>query len=690
MGYVDLVLKLEGQFQRWYAIKRLHQHYRSDPGLRAMFVDEARLAGLLRHPNIVSVHDVGEDEDGPFLMMDFVDGVPIAKVIAQAGQTGQPIPLQVAVRIAMEAARGLHAAHEAKAPDGTELRLIHRDVSPQNVLIGFDGGVRLTDFGIAKAIGNSSRTTTGFLKANMGYASPEQLRFEEVDRRSDLFSLGVTLFELLSGERLYENRQGLDGPRRILTEPAPDLGDFRSEAPLDLVELCFELLAKDRERRPATAGEVAARLEAVLAQMVADEGSLELAEYMRLHFEGMRAAQETRLAILRDQAIAREARARSRGRRRLAGAAIGVVLVAAGGFAAWRHWATAPAAVSAVWAGSGWHTCAAQGGTFFCWGKNNEGQLGIGSTRDRTGRWPLSGVRDVVSAAIGTFHTCACTARGELYCWGRNLEGQLGNGGTSDKPALEPVRVAGACKQVAAGWQHACALRPDGTVACWGDNRHGQVGVPPSPSVTGPTVVAGVSGAIQVAANGDFSCARFADGTASCWGANNNGQLGDGSTVERPSPAPVHGLGDAAELALGEYFACARRQTGGIVCWGRNRKIHYDGTPADHSEPVAVPGMTDAVQISTGLDHLCALRASGELRCLGTNERGQLGDGTQRNAAAFVTVSELHGVLSVSAGDVHTCATVPGGVSCWGLNETGQLGDGSKDTRTRPVSAIGF
>lgn len=283
MGYVELCFRREKRFLRWCARKRLHQHFRGDPRFRSMFVDEARLAGLVRHPNVVGVSDVGEDEDGPYLIMDYVEGISLSKAIREL-RGRQSIPMQVAVRICLDVAMGLHAAHEVRSEDGTILNLVHRDVSPQNILIGFDGTVRVTDFGIAKALGNASQTNTGVLKGNMGYLSPEQLQFQEADRRSDFFSLGVTLYELLSGVRLYPNKDGFDGTRRILSEPPPDIGEVRSDVPPELVELLFEMLSKEPDARPRTALEIANRLEGILAPLIAEEGSLTVADHMEQHF----------------------------------------------------------------------------------------------------------------------------------------------------------------------------------------------------------------------------------------------------------------------------------------------------------------------------------------------------------------------------------------------------------------------
>jgi serine/threonine-protein kinase len=284
MGYVEVAMRQEGRFRRLYAVKRLHLHHRGDAGFRAMFMDEARVAGLVRHPNVVSVLDVGEDDDGPFLVMDYVDGVSLGAIIAGLRPADAPLPLALCVTVASQVARGLHAAHELRGEAGELLSLVHRDVSPQNILVGFDGTARVTDFGIAKAFGNVNRTATGLLKGNVGYMSPEQLRFETADRRSDLFSLGVVLFEALARKRLYRNTEPNLSARRILTEPPPDIHEIRADAPPELVQLLFELLAKETDLRPDSALEVAERLEGMLTLMDATDGRFDLATFLGASF----------------------------------------------------------------------------------------------------------------------------------------------------------------------------------------------------------------------------------------------------------------------------------------------------------------------------------------------------------------------------------------------------------------------
>lgn len=338
MGTVDLVLRQEGTFRRLYAIKQPHAGLGDDEGFRQMFLDEGRIAGMLRHPNVVSVLDVGEDERGPFLVMDYVDGVSLQRILHDRGPE-RPLPLVLALRVGAQIAAGLHAAHELTDESGAPIGLVHRDVSPQNILVGFDGIVRLTDFGVAKALGRMTRTSTGVVKGKLGYVSPEQLRYEALDRRSDLFALGVVLHEMLVGQRLYPAHDG-EGPRRILTEPPPDVGLARDGLPAELVELTFELLAKDAEDRPKTAREVMERLDAIRDELVQlGEPDVEVAEFLASSFAEDRAEnEETRRDALAkaergELAVWGEVTPATPSRQNvplLAAAVIGVVLVAFG------------------------------------------------------------------------------------------------------------------------------------------------------------------------------------------------------------------------------------------------------------------------------------------------------------------------------------------------------------------------
>ena len=284
MGEVLLGMRRTESFRRLVAIKRLRPEHRGDPSFRRMFLDEAKIAGLIRHPNVVSVLDVGDDDDGPFLVMDFIESVTVNAMIKALVSEGEQVPVQVAARIVAQVAHGLSAAHELRNAEGTPVRVIHRDISPQNILLGFDGVARLTDFGIAKATTSSQNTTTGLLKGKVGYMSPEQLRFERPTQRSDLFSLGVVLFELLSGRRLYAGSDTVAVAQKILLDPTPDIFAVRDDVPPALIELSFELLAKDPADRPESAYDVAKRLDALVDDLTQEEGALRLEEFLRSQF----------------------------------------------------------------------------------------------------------------------------------------------------------------------------------------------------------------------------------------------------------------------------------------------------------------------------------------------------------------------------------------------------------------------
>ena len=283
MGTVEIVLRQDGDFSRLMAVKRLLPEHQQNEEFRTMFLSEARVAGLLRHPNVVSVLDVGEDEQGPFLVMDYIEGFSLSRLLKATGRAGRLLPVQLCLRIARNIAAGLHAAHELRSREGALLHLVHRDVTPQNVLLSYDGEVLVADFGIAKVMGQTNTTSTGVLKGKLGYMSPEQLRFREPDRRSDLFSLGVVLFELLSCERMYGGK-GTEGARRILEEPPPDILEYRDDVDDSLVALLFDLLAKEPDDRPATAALVAKRLDDAIATLALDEEVLSVKAYLDEHF----------------------------------------------------------------------------------------------------------------------------------------------------------------------------------------------------------------------------------------------------------------------------------------------------------------------------------------------------------------------------------------------------------------------
>ena len=197
-------LVAHGGFARTIAIKRLHPQLVADPEVAATFAEEARLSARIAHANVAAVLDVVVDGDELLLVMEYVHGEALSRLLISSRATGDRVPVPIVNSILCDLLHGLHAAHEATGEDGAPLKLVHRDVSPQNVIVGADGIARVVDFGIAKAIGRAQVTREGQLRGKMPYMAPEQLLRRGVDRRTDVYAAGVIAWEALAGKRLFQ------------------------------------------------------------------------------------------------------------------------------------------------------------------------------------------------------------------------------------------------------------------------------------------------------------------------------------------------------------------------------------------------------------------------------------------------------------------------------------------------------
>jgi serine/threonine-protein kinase len=247
-----------GGFERDVAIKLPHRHVLETSSAAVELVDEAKLAAALRHPNIVSVLDVGEDEAGVHLVMDYVEGESLNALVAASPEAG--LPLGVAMRILLDVLAGLHAAHELRDADGTALGVVHRDVSPQNILVGLDGVSRLADFGVAKVLTRGTSTRTGTIKGKVAYMAPEQARGQAIDRRSDVWAAGVVAWELLAGRRLRASDNDAVNLLELVTEPPPHVGSVRADVPPGLGDVVAAALRLDPTARTSDALRLATEL----------------------------------------------------------------------------------------------------------------------------------------------------------------------------------------------------------------------------------------------------------------------------------------------------------------------------------------------------------------------------------------------------------------------------------------------
>jgi len=250
-----------GGFQRFVAIKRLHPHLAQEPEFVEMFLDEARLAAGIHHPNVVPIHEIGTIDGSYFVVMDYVEGESLSHLATLTGFRSDGFPRNVLLRIVLDTLTGLHAAHEQKDEEGQELGLVHRDCSPQNILVGVDGHSRITDFGIARASSRLATTRKGSVKGKLAYMAPEQVQEEPVDRRTDLFAVGVILWEGLAARRLFKADTEAKTLKRVLMDTIPRLSSAVPKIHPSLDELCAKILQRNPADRFQTALEMADELE---------------------------------------------------------------------------------------------------------------------------------------------------------------------------------------------------------------------------------------------------------------------------------------------------------------------------------------------------------------------------------------------------------------------------------------------
>jgi hypothetical protein len=270
-------------FEKRVAIKLLHPHAAGHSDRIAELHREARIAATLEHPNIAQVLDVGNDRGEVFLAMEYVHGKDLRDVLVAHGR-GRPFPLECALAIVIDIARGLHHAHERRGPDGRSLGLVHRDVSPSNVLVSHDGAVKVADFGLVKVDTASVDTQTGVLKGKFGYMSPEQTRGRAVDRRSDVYALGIVLYELTLARRAFTGLNAFEIMNKVMSAEFTHPRAIDPEYPEALAAIVVRAMALLPDDRYATAAELAAALEAFARERGLHPGPAALAAFMERLF----------------------------------------------------------------------------------------------------------------------------------------------------------------------------------------------------------------------------------------------------------------------------------------------------------------------------------------------------------------------------------------------------------------------
>jgi eukaryotic-like serine/threonine-protein kinase len=273
-------------------IKRVLPHLAEDARFVAMFRDEARLASRIEHVNACRVLELGSVGDTYFIAMEYLHGVPLSRVLLRSARTNDQLDIRVIAGVIQQSCAGLHHAHELSAPDGRLLDVVHRDVSPPNIFVTADGQVKLLDFGVAKARGASQKTRTGTVKGKNAYMSPEQVLGEPIDRRSDLFSLGIVMWESLTSSRLFLRDTDFETFRSITKGEIQDVLGLRPDVPAPLAAVVRRALERDRDKRYPTAAAFGEAVAVAMESIGGPAGEEEIARYVHAHFNKELAAKQ--------------------------------------------------------------------------------------------------------------------------------------------------------------------------------------------------------------------------------------------------------------------------------------------------------------------------------------------------------------------------------------------------------------
>jgi len=279
-------------FKKLFVVKQLRQVYVQDPEFRAMFMTEARLSARLNHPHVVQVYEVFEQDLTPTILMEYIEGQTLDAVLTLAEPK---LPLDLHLRILADVLSGLHYSHELNDLRQTPLNVVHRDVSPHNVMVSYEGVVKVLDFGIAKLSGSTVETEAGVIKGKLRYMPPEQIAGEDVDRRADVFAVGVMLWEALTGTKLWKGLSDATIMNRVLLGEIPKPENPAAPIPPELTQICLRALAPDRGDRFQSALELELALEDYLAKRSHYVSARELGKFMTERFASVRKAVAQRI-----------------------------------------------------------------------------------------------------------------------------------------------------------------------------------------------------------------------------------------------------------------------------------------------------------------------------------------------------------------------------------------------------------
>jgi len=282
-------------FEKIICLKRIRPHLSSQPAFVKMFLNEAKLAAQLNHPDIVQIYDLGRVGESYFIAMEYISGRDMSRIIAKAEKKGIPFPVVYALKIASSVLEGLYYAHNRTDAYGSPLNIVHRDVTPENIVVSFSGNVKILDFGIAKATSQLEQTRAGEIKGKLSYMSPEQCLGQQLDHRSDVFSLGVVLYEWVSGYKLFTGENEMAILKAIVDGKIYPPSYFKEDVPEAVERILLKALEKDREKRYQSAWDMQLEIDTFLGSYEFTPSNIHLSNFIKQLFEDELEAERVQL-----------------------------------------------------------------------------------------------------------------------------------------------------------------------------------------------------------------------------------------------------------------------------------------------------------------------------------------------------------------------------------------------------------
>lgn len=698
---------------KFFAIKQILTAYSENDDFITMFKEEAKIASQLNHSNIVNIFDFGVDKINQFyIVMEFVHGKNLKQIIQALGNENRKLPIEFIAYIIKEVASGLDYAHSARdIYTGHPLNIIHRDVSPQNIMVSYNGEIKVIDFGIAKSTAKEDSTGSGTLKGKFGYMSPEQVRGESMDHRTDLFSLGVIIWELVANRRLFASETEIETLNKIKQGFIPDLSLHVDPKYIELVNIVNRCLATDKNQRYQTGQELSNAISTFLNIHFPEFNKHIFSDYLKNTFYHSYEKSQDKLVKFsqlklnsddfseysynpdNENSINQSIIVASQGGDGKTGTSRTSTSLKALNFKVqdlsefkeletkkdlkWIYGAFAVVLLLMIYFV----------GYEMPKNKTKNNAVIVSNAEIAKNKinlfknFEMSFDNILEMSAIGN-QGCIQTNDRKTFCWGDNRFNQLGVSTSKDYVQMLEISTFPKWEELKIGLFHSCGItkvQKDGTdwqaLKCWGDNSYGQIGDPTQQKVLTPTTVDPNTQYKSISVGLYHTCGISIDGLAKCWGRGDFVQLGLGHIKSSKVPLTVDPNIKFKSIASGAYHTCGIKEDDTLRCWGRSDfgqlgtgHAHYQGTIQN------IDPETRYRHISLGDFHTCGITDQNQIKCWGKNDFGQIGVGHQEPVTKPTLVSANIKFKKVKVGKFHTCAeTLANDLYCWGRNNYFQL-----------------